>query len=48
MLKLGFQEDVEKIFDFIRRHLHHQPQTLLFSATVPAWVESIANKFMKK
>jgi ATP-dependent RNA helicase DeaD len=40
MLKQGFQEDVEKIFDYIKKHTENKkPQTLLFSATIPDWLK---------
>ena len=48
MLKMGFQQDVEKIYYFIRKTAHYDYQNLLFSATVPSWVERIAAKYMKK
>jgi len=54
MLNIGFQEDIEKILKFIKNEFeeHNRSvekiQFLLFSATVPRWVEKIASKFMKK
>jgi superfamily II DNA/RNA helicase len=38
MLKQGFQEDIEKIFEFIRKNGPAKTQNLLFSATIPSWV----------
>lgn len=54
MLNIGFQEDIEFIiksieaeFEEIKRK-RSKLQILLFSATVPRWVDKIARKFMKK
>ena len=53
MLNFGFQEDIEKIlkktkdeFETINRKLA-EIQYLLFSATVPKWIDKIASKFLK-
>jgi superfamily II DNA/RNA helicase len=58
MLDMGFQEDVEKIFENIRglpkdgKHAVPQPQPppslqcLLFSATFPSWVQRVAAKYL--
>mmetsp|Transcript_1766 Transcript_1766/g.3346 ORF Transcript_1766/g.3346 Transcript_1766/m.3346 type:complete len:823 (-) Transcript_1766:552-3020(-) len=43
MLRMGFEEDVEKIFHW----LPEDRQTLMFSATVPAWARSISKRFLK-
>jgi ATP-dependent RNA helicase DDX21 len=48
MLKQGFQEDVEMIFEFINKNCPRKTQKLLFSATVPRWVEDLSNKFMSR
>lgn len=48
MLKMGFQQDVEKIYEFIRKNAIYDYQNLLFSATVPVWVQRIASKYMKE
>ena len=48
MLKMGFQQDVEKIYHYVNKAAYKKPQSLLFSATVPIWVERIAAKFMTK
>lgn len=48
MLKQGFQEDVERILKFISQRSPIRTQKLLFSATVPKWVEELASKFMSK
>ncbi|MDQ0215507.1 ATP-dependent RNA helicase DeaD [Oikeobacillus pervagus] len=42
MLNMGFIEDIEKILDSI----HSEYQTLLFSATMPERIRTLANKFM--
>jgi len=44
MLDMGFQEDVEKIFEFIRKASN--PQCLLFSATFPSWVQRVSAKYL--
>ena len=47
MLKIGFQRDIEYILDSINSLNSDQKlQYLLFSATVPVWVQSVARKFM--
>jgi len=52
MLDMGFQEDVEKIFEYIRgTNGSHSPkgsspQCLLFSATFPSWVQRVAGKYL--
>lgn len=52
MLDMGFQDDVEKIFEYIRKspgssHSPAQPtQCLLFSATFPGWVQRVAAKYL--
>ncbi len=38
MLKMGFQQDVEKIYHHVNKVAYKKPQSLLFSATVPLWV----------
>ena len=47
MLKLGFQKDVEKIISFIKSNSNHTIQLLMFSATLPDWVISLARKYMR-
>ena len=42
MLKQGFKEEIEKIFKKVTSQANHRPQTLLFSATIPPWLESIS------
>ena len=50
MLDMGFQEDVEKIFEYIHgtkaEHKPQSPQCLLFSATFPAWVKGVSAKYL--
>jgi len=54
MLNIGFQEDIEKILGHINSHFQEEGrpfseiQFLLFSATIPKFVENISNKFMKR
>ncbi|XP_075501369.1 DEAD-box ATP-dependent RNA helicase 7-like [Primulina tabacum] len=45
MLRMGFVEDVELILGKVQDA--SKVQTLLFSATLPAWVKQIAAKFLK-
>lgn len=45
MLKLGFKEDVEKIMRSVKG-TSKPVQVLLFSATVPRWVQTIAEQFL--
>jgi DEAD/DEAH box helicase len=47
MLNMGFVEDVEKILNAGGAEVMAQAQTLLFSATLPAWVKGITRKFLK-
>ena len=44
MLDMGFQEDVDAILEY----MPEDKNTLLFSATMPAEVEKILNKYMKE
>eukprot|EP01080_Neovahlkampfia_damariscottae_P009467 gene9467-1673_t len=46
MLKIGFKEAVEEIFSKIPEG--KDKQTLLFSATIPPWVQDVARKHLKK
>ena len=43
MLDIGFKRDLEIILNILPR----EKQTLLFSATLPAWVKDISKKFFK-
>lgn len=53
MLNIGFQEDIERILKTVRSELEglgksiDRVQFLLFSATIPKWVDQIAGRFMK-
>eukprot|EP00898_Chlorokybus_atmophyticus_P003096 jgi/Chlat1/3788/Chrsp259S03921 len=44
MLAVGFEEDVEKILESVP----NERQTMLFSATMPTWVQRLARKYLKK
>jgi ATP-dependent RNA helicase DDX21 len=50
MLDMGFQEDVEKIFEYIHGtkdgRKAFSPQCLLFSATFPNWVKRVSEKYL--
>jgi ATP-dependent RNA helicase DDX21 len=43
MLDMGFQKDIEHILSHIDMK---SAQTLLFSATTPSWINSIASRFL--
>lgn len=43
MLKMGFQDDVERIFDAAPK----ERQLLLFSATMPSWVHKLARNYCR-
>lgn len=53
MLNFGFQEDIEKILSGLKAHLSaynrkvDEIQFLLFSATLPKWIDKITENFMK-
>ena len=55
MLDMGFQEDVQKVVDCLpslgafsrKERTDKDVQTLLFSATIPAWVKNLTAKYMK-
>lgn len=44
MLEMGFREDIEKLFQKVKRDI----QIMLFAATFPPKVEGMAKNFMKK
>jgi len=46
MLDMGFQESIDAILEKAYTD-NNQPQTLLFSATVPSWVKNTAKKYSK-
>lgn len=43
MLNMGFREDMEELL----KHVDHDIQTVMFSATVPPFIREIMKKFMK-
>lgn len=48
MLNMGFADDVETILKTVPREQADSPlQTLLFSATIPSWVQSVASKYLR-
>ena len=47
MLKLGFKEDVDQIMSIIKKQCGRSLQICLFSATIPRWVNDLANTYMK-
>jgi len=47
MLEVGFAEAVDEILGTLYEQ-ELQPQTLLFSATMPKWVKDTAKKYLKK
>lgn len=47
MLDMGFADDVDELIGSVYKK-GQTPQTLFFSATVPAWVKEIAAKYMEK
>uniref|UniRef100_A0A9J8B2Y3 RNA helicase n=1 Tax=Cyprinus carpio carpio TaxID=630221 RepID=A0A9J8B2Y3_CYPCA len=48
MLDMGFAEQVEEILSVsYKKDAEEKPQTLLFSATCPAWVYEVAKKYMR-
>ena len=48
MLKMGFKEDIEKILEKAKDETSADLQMLLFSATIPDWIEEIAEEHMKE
>lgn len=52
MLDMGFKEEMDRVFDAVEsqkkeKSVEDRTQTLLFSATLPAWVNDVAQKKMK-
>ncbi len=43
MLNVGFEQDVEDILKFVPE----ERQTMMFSATIPRWVKSLINQYLK-
>ena len=48
MLNMGFQKDIERIFEAVGQNAPKKTQNLLFSATFPSWVENICQKYLSK
>lgn len=46
MLKQGFKEEVEKIYRYIKDNAPKRTQNLLFSATIPPWLESLSETYL--
>jgi len=47
MLDIGFADDVEEILGYMSEVEAANRQVVLFSATIPGWVQSIAQKYMR-
>ena len=47
MLNMGFMEHVEQIINTIKKEGPQDVQSLLFSATVPRWVQDVARNMLK-
>ena len=49
MLDMGFQEDIEKIYEKIRDQVGEKSvQTMLHSATIPSWVHDVSKKYLRE
>lgn len=49
MLDMGFQEDIEKIYQAIHAEISREKlQSLLFSATIPTWVHEVSRKYLRE
>lgn len=49
MLDMGFDKDIEKIFEMVKRDSKEdRVQKLLFSATIPSWVHNVVGKYLNK
>jgi ATP-dependent RNA helicase DDX21 len=49
MLNMGFQEDIEKIYQAIHSETDKDKiQSLLFSATIPSWVHEVSKKYLRQ
>jgi superfamily II DNA/RNA helicase len=46
MLEKGFKLDIEEIFSLIQKHTKQKTQNLMFSATIPDWVDKISSQYM--
>jgi ATP-dependent RNA helicase DDX21 len=47
MLDMGFQDDMDKIFEAMKENPASR-QVALFSATLPPWVQNVAKKYMSE
>lgn len=50
MLDMGFKDDIQKVFDAMNAaggEKKDKPQILLFSATLPPWVNKVARSYMR-
>jgi len=47
MLNMGFKEDVDKILGKVKESTTSPPQFMLFSATVPGWIQNLANTYLR-
>ena len=48
MLDMGFKDDIQKVCDAMGQDSHQRRQVLLFSATLPPWVQKVAQQYMRK
>lgn len=48
MLEIGFKEDMEKIFSYIKDQRDQKPQFLFYSATIPYWMDNMSKQYMDK
>lgn len=48
MLKIGFKEAIERIYEYITKNAPKKPQNLLFSATIPPWVKDISQTYQDR
>jgi len=48
MLEIGFKEHMDQILSYCTSDRDTKPQMLLFSATMPTWVQEVASKYMHK
>lgn len=45
---MGFKDDIERIFSYVKKMNSKKIQTLLFSATIPDWIWDISRKYQDK
>ncbi len=48
MLDMGFKDDIQKVCDAMGQGGAGNRQVLLFSATLPPWVQKVAQQYMRK